>query len=118
MESVLLTPSSSCSTTNLFVSFRAQNVLTNHGFSSKSNLDRAHFVFSSSQKLKSSSVIVAASKKDKNSKKVDTHSFVVKPDESAGLFPEAVLLKQVCFMLIYNLCVYVVLLLLLHLLSI
>lgn len=64
-----------------------------HGFSSKSNLDRTHFVFSSSQKQKSS-VIVAASKKDKNNKKVDTHSFVVKPDESAGLFPEAVLLKE------------------------
>lgn len=97
MESVLLTSSSSCSTPNLFVSFRAQNVSINHGFSSKSNLDRTHFVFSSSQKLKSSAIVAAASKKDKNSKKVDTHSFVVKPDESAGLFPEAVLLKQVCF---------------------
>ncbi|KAL8120370.1 protein REGULATOR OF FATTY ACID COMPOSITION 3, chloroplastic [Apium graveolens] len=94
MESVLLTPPYSCSTPNLFVSFRAQNVLINHGFSSKSNLDRAHFVFSSSQKLKSLVIVAAASKKDKNSKKVDTHSFVVKPDESAGLFPEAVLLKQ------------------------
>lgn len=90
----MLTSSSSCSTPNIFVSFRAQNVLMADGFSSKSNFDRAHFVFSSSRKLKSSSVIVAASKKDKNNKKVDTHSFVVKPDESAGVFPEAVLLKQ------------------------
>lgn len=107
MESVLLT-SSSCSTPNLLASFRAQNVLMAHGLSSKSNLDRAHFVFSSSQKLKS--VIVAASKKDKNKKKVDTHSFVVKPDESAGLFPEAVLLKEVSFMLMLMYDVYVLLL--------
>nr|AFK48589.1 unknown [Lotus japonicus] len=37
------------------------------------------------------SVIVNAQKKDK---KEDHHSFVSKPDESAGLFPEAVLLKK------------------------
>lgn len=115
MESVLLT-SSSCSKTNLIVSFRARNVLIADGLSSKSNLDTTHFVFSyahsfsSSHKLKSSSssVIVAASKKDKNNKKVDTHSFVVKPDESAGLFPEAVLLKEVSVMLMYVcVCMYV-----------
>lgn len=39
------------------------------------------------------SVIVAA-KKNNNNKKSDNHSFVSKPDEATGPFPEAVLLKQ------------------------
>lgn len=43
------------------------------------------------------SVIVNAQKKDK---KEDHHSFVSKPDESAGFFPEAVLLKKVSLLLI------------------
>ncbi|KAJ7980429.1 30S ribosomal protein S6 [Quillaja saponaria] len=40
---------------------------------------------------KLASVIVRAKKKDK---KEDTHSFISKPDEATGPFPEAVLLKQ------------------------
>lgn len=48
-----------------------------------------------SQKLKTSSITAAAKKNNSsNSKKVDTHSFVSKPDESTGIFPEAVLLKE------------------------
>ncbi|GAA0154914.1 ribosomal protein [Lithospermum erythrorhizon] len=42
----------------------------------------------------SSGIIVAAAKKDKKSKKEDRHSFVPKPDESTGPFPESVLLKE------------------------
>lgn len=41
---------------------------------------------------KSVSVIVAAKKKDK---KEDSHSFIPKPDEATGFFPEAVLLREV-----------------------
>lgn len=46
-----------------------------------------------------SKVITAASsadkeKKEKKKKKVDSHSFVSRPDESTGPFPEAVLLKE------------------------
>ncbi|XP_054790472.1 protein REGULATOR OF FATTY ACID COMPOSITION 3, chloroplastic-like [Prosopis cineraria] len=40
---------------------------------------------------KSVSVIVGASKRDK---KEDSHSFIPKPDEATGFFPEAVLLKE------------------------
>lgn len=43
---------------------------------------------------KSVSVIVRARKKDE---KEDSHSFVPKPDEATGFFPEAVLLKEVNF---------------------
>ncbi|KAA8531191.1 hypothetical protein F0562_005895 [Nyssa sinensis] len=46
-----------------------------------------------SQRLRTA-VIVAAKKDKKNNKKVDTHSFVSKPDEAIGPFPEAVLLKK------------------------
>lgn len=42
------------------------------------------------------SVIVGAKK---NNKKEDTHSFVAKPDEATGPFPEAVLLKEVIYKL-------------------
>ncbi|KAL7123731.1 hypothetical protein ABFS83_14G002400 [Erythranthe nasuta] len=46
-------------------------------------------------KVRGKSAIVAAAKKDnKKGKKEDAHSFVAKPDESTGPFPEAVLLKQ------------------------
>lgn len=41
------------------------------------------------------SVIVAGKKNKNYQKKADNHSFVSKPDESTGPFPEAVLLKQV-----------------------
>ncbi|KAL6951858.1 hypothetical protein U1Q18_048874 [Sarracenia purpurea var. burkii] len=41
------------------------------------------------------SVILATKKNDKkNDKKVDAHSFIPKPDETTGFFPEAVLLKE------------------------
>ena len=40
------------------------------------------------------SVIVGAKK---NNDKEDTHSFVAKPDEATGPFPESVLLKEVIF---------------------
>ena len=44
------------------------------------------------------SVIVAAKKNiKKHVKKEDTHSFVVRPDEATGPYPEAVLLKEVNF---------------------
>ena len=46
---------------------------------------------------KSGSVIVRAKKKDK---KEDNHSFIPKPDETTGFFPEAVLLKEVIFVLV------------------
>ncbi|KAI9123177.1 hypothetical protein K1719_006066 [Acacia pycnantha] len=44
-----------------------------------------------SGRRKSVSVIVGARKKDK---KDDSHSFIPKPDEATGFFPEAVLLKE------------------------
>ncbi|KAK4405445.1 30S ribosomal protein S6 [Sesamum angolense] len=53
-----------------------------------------------SQKLRfmnNSAVVTAAKKEDRNiskKKKGDSHSFVAKPDEAIGPFPEAVLLKQ------------------------
>ncbi|KAI4344753.1 hypothetical protein L6164_011944 [Bauhinia variegata] len=50
-----------------------------------------HHSFSSSFSRQSVSLIVRARK---NNKKEDTHSFVPKPDEATGFFPEAVLLKQ------------------------
>lgn len=47
------------------------------------------------------SVIVEAKKSNKNNNnkrnKQDTHSFVAKPDEAIGPFPEAILLKEVIF---------------------
>lgn len=43
-------------------------------------------------------VIVGVKKKtNKERKKEDKHSFVSKPDEATGPFPEAVLLKEVAF---------------------
>lgn len=54
-----------------------------------------------SQKLsvgRRKSVIVGAKKNNnKEKKKNDNHSFVSKPDEATGPFPEAVLLKEVVF---------------------
>ncbi|PIN18111.1 Mitochondrial ribosomal protein MRP17 [Handroanthus impetiginosus] len=44
-----------------------------------------------------SSIVAAAKKEDKSTnkrKKDDTHSFVARPDEATGPFPEAVLLKE------------------------
>lgn len=46
------------------------------------------------------SLVVAGAKnkkKNKSSEKVDDHSFVSRPDEATGPFPEAVLLKKVPF---------------------
>lgn len=42
------------------------------------------------------SVVVAANKNGRNDRR-DSHSFVPRPDEATGLFPEAVLLKEVRF---------------------
>lgn len=100
MESVVLTSSSS---TNLQFS-DAGKLYRGGGLSSINSNTCLFFAngysFSpfpfSSQKLKTSSIIAAAKKNNSsNSKKVDTHSFVSKPDESTGIFPEAVLLKEV-----------------------
>lgn len=49
-----------------------------------------------SRKLRFSSLIAAANKKKK---KDDTHSFVPRPDEATGPFPEAILLKEVNYKL-------------------
>ena len=48
---------------------------------------------------KSASMVVSARKKDK---KEDSHSFVPKPEEATGFFPEAVLLKNVCFLFYFK----------------
>ncbi|KAK3018616.1 hypothetical protein RJ639_004948 [Escallonia herrerae] len=45
-------------------------------------------------RLRASPVTAAAKKKNGKDKKADSHSFVSKPDEATGPFPEAVLLKQ------------------------
>ena len=42
-------------------------------------------------------LIVEAKKNKNNDSKQDTHSFIPKPDETTGFFPEAVLLKEVSF---------------------
>lgn len=54
-----------------------------------------------SLKRRSTSVIVAGKKNKNFQKKADNHSFVSKPDESTGPFPEAVLLKQVHYFCYY-----------------
>ncbi|XP_038719292.1 coiled-coil domain-containing protein 1 [Tripterygium wilfordii] len=38
--------------------------------------------------------VIVGAKKDNKNKKEDTHSFIPKPDEATGYFPEAVLLKE------------------------
>ncbi|KAK3029613.1 hypothetical protein RJ639_037930 [Escallonia herrerae] len=45
-------------------------------------------------RLRASPVTAAVKKKNGKNKKADSHSFVSKPDEATGPFPEAVLLKQ------------------------
>ncbi|KDP27960.1 hypothetical protein JCGZ_19040 [Jatropha curcas] len=68
--------------------FISQKLSLANGYSSK-----GPFI---SQKLSlglRKSVIVGA-KKNRNSKKEDSHSFIPKPDEATGPFPEAVLLKE------------------------
>lgn len=42
---------------------------------------------------------IVAAKKDSGKKKEDSHSFIPRPDEITGPFPEAVLLKEVRFVL-------------------
>ncbi|XP_059280816.1 protein REGULATOR OF FATTY ACID COMPOSITION 3, chloroplastic isoform X1 [Lycium ferocissimum] len=49
---------------------------------------------SSSLKLRTSVVTSASNKDKKNKKKSDSHSFVPKPDEATGPFPEALLLRE------------------------
>ncbi|WCJ23260.1 30S ribosomal protein S6 [Euphorbia peplus] len=44
--------------------------------------------------LRKSVIVEARKNKNEGNKKEDTHSFVSKPDEATGPFPEAVLLKQ------------------------
>lgn len=56
--------------------------------------------FSHKLSLGGNSAIVAAAKKENKPnkrRKEDSHSFIPKPDESTGPFPEAVLLKEVIF---------------------
>ncbi|KAM7463170.1 hypothetical protein LguiA_031291 [Lonicera macranthoides] len=61
---------------------------------SSQNLTSTTTSLSLSLKRRSTSVIVAGKKNKNFQKKADNHSFVSKPDESTGPFPEAVLLKQ------------------------
>lgn len=42
---------------------------------------------------------IVAAKKDSGKKKEDSHRFIPRPDEATGPFPEAVLLKEVRFVL-------------------
>ncbi|XP_057799802.1 protein REGULATOR OF FATTY ACID COMPOSITION 3, chloroplastic [Salvia miltiorrhiza] len=54
-------------------------------------------LFSPKLKLRSNSTVTAAAKKEnkpKKKRKEDSHSFISRPDEATGPFPEAVLLKQ------------------------
>ncbi|KAM3265081.1 hypothetical protein P3L10_002075 [Capsicum annuum] len=51
------------------------------------------FLYFSNKKNLRTSVVASASKKKKK-KKSDSHSFVPKPDEATGPFPEAVLLRE------------------------
>lgn len=60
------------------------------------------FDYSQRLKLKGNSAIIAAAKKENKNinnkrKKDDTHSFIPRPDEATGPFPEAVLLKEVYY---------------------
>ncbi|KAL5541485.1 hypothetical protein UlMin_009195 [Ulmus minor] len=81
----------------IFLTPKASNSINGNGFSRNqtSFLIFSNGHSSSSQKLSvkhRKSVIVAAKKK--HARKEDTHSFVPKPDEDIGPFPEAVLLKE------------------------
>ncbi|KAI3690888.1 hypothetical protein L2E82_49100 [Cichorium intybus] len=94
MESLVLTSSTSSSSTSSIGGFLDKNHSLNSQLRNGFTLS---FPFSS-QKSPSSfrKSVVMAAKKNQNSdkKKQDRHSFVAKPDETTGLFPESVLLKQ------------------------
>ncbi|KAK9070435.1 hypothetical protein SSX86_010837 [Deinandra increscens subsp. villosa] len=77
MESLIL--SSLPSSSSIVGGFLDSNSLSRNGFSSRK------------------SVVMAAKKNNNNNsnkKKQDRHSFVARPDETTGIFPESVLLKQ------------------------
>ena len=87
---------------------------------SHSNQNKSLFIASGSHSFSSrslfpslglrKSVIVEAKKSNKNNNnkknKQDTHSFVAKPDETTGPYPEAILLKEVIFIPLVSLFAY------------
>ncbi|CAI9291994.1 unnamed protein product [Lactuca saligna] len=94
MESLVLSSSSSSSSYSSIGGFLEQKHNLNQHLRNGFTLS---FPFSS-QNLPFSvrKSVVMAAKKNHNSdkKKQDRHSFVAKPDETTGIFPESVLLKQ------------------------
>lgn len=52
------------------------------------------FLYFPHKNNRTSSFVVSASNKKKKKKKSDSHSFIPKPDEATGPFPEAVLLRE------------------------
>ncbi|KAD0728480.1 hypothetical protein E3N88_43790 [Mikania micrantha] len=77
-------PSSSSSSIGRFID---SNSPSRNGFA-------LSFPFSSQLTLRKSVVMGAKKNNDSDKKKQDRHSFVPRPDETTGIFPESVLLKQ------------------------
>ncbi|XP_042487597.1 uncharacterized protein LOC122067816 [Macadamia integrifolia] len=96
MEVLMQASPASCFSPKSSKWFRSGSVLENHTFGFIYSNGQPSFRSFASQKLfldyrGRSSVVVAAKKKKE---KFDSHSFVPKPDEATGPFPEAVLFKQ------------------------
>ncbi|CAL9174289.1 unnamed protein product [Musa hybrid cultivar] len=90
MEATLMASSSSVAQRTLF--FQSPR---SHGFSSRRHSSSASDAFQTNSPVdrRNGRGLVATGAKKRN-KKVDSHSFAPRPDESTGPFPEAVLLKK------------------------
>ncbi|KAH0454883.1 hypothetical protein IEQ34_016807 [Dendrobium chrysotoxum] len=87
MQASLITSSPSFSSAVKFLLNKGPNPITRLPFC----------LFSCRKKLSGSgqrSLVVARANKNKRKEKPDSHSFIPKPDEATGPFPEAVLLKK------------------------
>ncbi|XP_064999242.1 protein REGULATOR OF FATTY ACID COMPOSITION 3, chloroplastic-like isoform X2 [Musa acuminata AAA Group] len=90
MEATLMASSSSVAQRTLF--FQSPR---SHGFSSRRHSSSASDAFQTNSPVdrrNGRGLVVTGAKK--RNKKVDSHSFAPRPDESTGPFPEAVLLKK------------------------
>nr|XP_043607198.1 30S ribosomal protein S6-like [Erigeron canadensis] len=88
--------SSCCSSSTIRLSGHKLNSFSRNGFTLFLPFSSQSLCFNLSKKPSSSMVIMASKKNNNNNekKKEDRHSFVAKPDETTGVFPESVLLKQ------------------------
>lgn len=103
MKSILSTSSTYLSA-NSFSTYKTSTFLfTNVCFSSSPYPSPSWSVASSKLSVGPRKLVISGAKqRKKNERKEDSHSFVARPDEATGIFPEAVLLKEVNFQVHFN----------------